>query len=138
MMNPEVVALVQNSWVKVTPIASQAAALFYSNLFTLDPSLKPLFQGDMEEQGKRLMDMIGTAVQKLDNVETVVPALQSLGKRHVRYGVKEEHYKTVGTPLLTTLSQGLGEHFTPQVKEAWTFVYGVMADVMIKAAYPQA
>jgi hypothetical protein len=83
-MNPEVVALVQNSWAKVTPIASQAAALFYSNLFTLDPSLKPLFQGDMEEQGRRLMDMIGTAVQKLDNVETVVPVLQSLRKRHVQ------------------------------------------------------
>jgi hemoglobin-like flavoprotein len=137
-MNPEVVALVQNSWAKVTPIASQAAALFYSNLFTLDPSLKPLFQGDMEEQGRRLMNMIGTAVQKLDNVETVVPVLQSLRKRHVQYGVKEEHYKTVGTALLTTLSQGLSEHFTPQVKEAWTLVHSVMADVMIKAAHHNA
>jgi hemoglobin-like flavoprotein len=137
-MNPEVITLVQNSWAKVTPIASQAATLFYSNLFTLDPSLKTLFQGDMEEQGRRLIDMIGTAVQKLDNVETVVPVLQNLGKRHVRYGVKEEHYKTVGTALLTTLSQGLGEHFTPQVKEAWTLVYSVMADVMIKAAHHTA
>ena len=137
-MNPEVVELVQNSWAEVTPIASQAAALFYSNLFTLDPSLKILFQGDMEEQGKRLMEMIGTAVQKLNNLETVVPVLQSLGKRHVRYGVQEEHYKTVGTALLTTLSQGLGENFTPPVKEAWTLVYGVMADVMIKAAHHNA
>mgnify|MGYP001191850404 CR=1 FL=1 len=137
-MNSEVIQLVQHSWAKVTPIASQAAALFYRNLFTLDPSLKSLFQGDMEEQGKRLMEMIGTAVQKLDNLETVVPVLQSLGKRHVRYGVKEEHYQTVGTALLTTLAQGLGEHFTPQVKEAWTLVYGVMADVMMKAAYHNA
>lgn len=137
-MNPEVLQLVQESWAKVTPIASQAAALFYNNLFTLDPSLKILFQGDIEEQGKRLMEMIGTAVQKLNNIETVVPTLQGLGKRHVRYGVKAEHYQTVGTALLTTLEQGLGEHFTPQVKEAWTFVYGMMADVMIKAAYPQA
>jgi hemoglobin-like flavoprotein len=137
-MNPEVTQLVQESWAKVTPIASQAAALFYSNLFTLDPNLKPLFQGDMEEQGKRLMEMIGTAVDKLDNLDTVVPVLQSLGKRHVRYGVKAEHYQTVGTALLTTLSQGLGEHFTPRVKVAWTLVYGVMADVMIKAAYQHA
>ncbi len=137
-MNSEVIQLVQNSWAKVIPIAPQAAALFYSNLFTLDPSLKTLFQGDMEEQGKRLMAMIGTAVEKLDKVETVVPVLQSLGKRHVRYGVKEEHYKTVGTALLTTLSQGLGENFTPQVREAWTLVYGVMADVMVKAAHHDA
>lgn len=137
-MNFEVIQLVQNSWAQVTPIAPQAAALFYNNLFTLDPSLKSLFQGDMEEQGKRLMGMIGTAVEKLDTLETVVPVLQSLGKRHVRYGVKEEHYQTVGTALLTTQAQGLGEQFTPQVKEAWTFVYGVMADVMIKAAYRHA
>jgi len=53
-------------------------------------------------------------------------------------GCKEEHYKTVGTALLTTLSQGLGENFTPPLKEAWTLVYGVMADVMIKAAYQKA
>jgi len=137
-MNPEVVQLIQESWAKVTPIAPKAAALFYNNLFTLDPSLKPLFQGNMEEQGKRLMEMIGTAVHKLNNLETVVPVLQSLGKRHVRYGVQEEHYKTVGAALLTTLSQGLGENFTPPVKEAWTLVYGVMADVMIKAAYQNA
>jgi len=137
-MNPEVVQLIQESWAKVTPIAPKAAALFYNNLFTLDPSLKPLFQGNMEEQGKRLMEMIGTAVHKLNNLEMVVPVLQSLGKRHVRYGVQEEHYKTVGAALLTTLSQGLGENFTPPVKEAWTLVYGVMADVMIKAAYQNA
>jgi len=137
-MNPEVVQLIQESWAEVTLIAPQAAALFYNNLFMLDPSLKPLFQGNMEEQGKRLMEMIGTAVQKLNNLETVVPVLQSLGKQHVRYGVKEEHYKTVGTALLTTLSQGLSENFTPPLKEAWTLVYGVMADVMIKAAYQKA
>ena len=62
-MNQETITLVQASWKQVLPIAPQAAALFYENLFSADPSLKSLFRGNMEEQGKKLMQMIGAAVQ---------------------------------------------------------------------------
>ena len=137
-MNQNTVDLVQGSWVKVAAIAPQAAALFYSNLFALDPSLKPLFLGDMEEQGEKLMQMIGAAVGKLNDVDSLVPILQSLGKRHVAYGVKNAHYDAVGAALLGTLAQGLGNDFTGPVKEAWTTVYGVMAEVMTDAAGSQA
>lgn len=133
-MQPETIPLVQSSWRQVAAIAPQAAALFYKNLFEADPSLKPLFKGSMEEQGKRLMQMIGAAVGKLDDLPTLVPILQSLGRRHVDYGVAPRHYDTVGAALLLTLQQGLGEAFTPEVESAWTEVYGVMASVMIEAA----
>jgi len=63
-----------------------------------------------------------------------VPVLQALGKRHVGYGVKDAHYQTVGGALLKTLGQGLGEGFTPAVKDAWTAVYGVMVSVMVAPA----
>jgi len=137
-MNPNTVILVQESWKKVAPIAPQAAALFYQNLFTADPSLKVLFKGDMVEQGKKLMQMIGAAVSKLDDLETLVPILQSLAVRHVAYGVKDSHYQTVGAALLKTLEQGLGTEFTAEVKEAWTTVYNLMAEVMISASAAQA
>ncbi len=137
-MNPNTVILVQESWKKVAPIAPQAAALFYQNLFTADPSLKVLFKGDMVEQGKKLMQMIGAAVSKLEDLETLVPILQSLAVRHVAYGVKDSHYQTVGGALLKTLEQGLGTEFTPEVKEAWTTVYNLMAEVMISASAAQA
>lgn len=133
-MKPDVVSLVQESWKKVEAIAPQAAALFYQNLFSADPTLKALFKGDMEQQGQRLMEMIGLAVSKLDALPEVVPVLQNLAKRHVRYGVKEAHYATVGAALLQTLGQGLGEEFTPAVKDAWANMYGTMAEVMIAAA----
>lgn len=132
-MTQDSVNLVQDSWKKVEAIAPQAAALFYQNLFSADPSLKLLFNGNMEQQGQKLMEMIGLAVSRLDHLHEVVPVLQNLAKRHVRYGVKEAHYATVGAALLQTLSQGLGEDFTPTVKEAWGSVYGTMADVMIAA-----
>ena len=135
-MQQHTITLVQDSWQKVAAIAPQAAELFYQNLFAADPSLKPLFKGEMPEQGKKLMQMIGAAVGKLNDLPTLVPILQGLGKRHAGYGVQDSHYQTVGAALLKTLGQGLGADFTEEVKEAWTAVYTVMADVMVAAAKP--
>ena len=133
-MTPKQVELVQTTWEKVVPIADTAAALFYGKLFELDPSLKPLFTSDIKEQGKKLMQMITVAVRGLGDLGKLVPAVQALGRRHVAYGVKDEHYATVGAALLWTLEKGLGDAFTPEVKEAWAAVYGILADTMMKAA----
>jgi hemoglobin-like flavoprotein len=133
-MTPDTVVLVQSSWNQVVPIAPQAAALFYDELFARDPALKPLFRGDMAQQGAKLMQMIGVAVSKLDEPAVLVPALQALGRRHRGYGVAPAHYDTVGAALLATLEKGLGSAFTAEVRAAWTTTYGVMAGVMIEAA----
>jgi methyl-accepting chemotaxis protein len=133
-MHPETIAHVRTSWKKVEAIAPAAAALFYQNLFTAQPSLRALFKSDIEVQGERLMWMIGAAVARLDDLPTLVPVLQQLGVRHAGYGVRDEHYDAVGAALLKTLSQGLGEEFTPAVREAWTGVYGVVAATMVAAA----
>ena len=133
-MTPEQAVLVKNSWALVTPIADKAAELFYGKLFELDPELKSLFKGDMTEQGRKLMAMINTAVNGLDKLEAIVPAVEQLGERHVDYGVKDKDYDTVGAALLWTLEAGLGDAFTPEVKEAWTITYGVLATTMKAAA----
>jgi len=133
-MNETQKKLVQTTWASVIPIADQAAEIFYGKLFDADPSLKPLFKGDMKEQGRKLTQMIGVAVNGLDRLDEIVPAVQALGKRHVAYGVKDSHYDTVGGALLDTLSVGLGPAFTPEVKEAWTTVYTVLSTTMKDAA----
>lgn len=133
-MTPEQVALVRTSFAQVLPIRETAADLFYKRLFELDPSLKPLFKGDMKEQGVKLMTMIGTAVGGLDRLDSIVPAVQALGRRHADYGVRDQHYDTVATALLWTLEKGLGAAFTPDVKTAWTSAYGVLAGTMKEAA----
>jgi nitric oxide dioxygenase len=133
-MTPEQIALVQNSFKKVAPIADQAAAVFYKRLFELDPDLKALFKGDMVEQGKKLMQMISVAVNGLTRLDEIVPAVQQLGKRHVGYGVTQAHYQTVGSALIWTLEWGLGSAFTPRVKDAWVAAYTLLSDAMIEAA----
>lgn len=132
-MKPEQITAVQESWREVESISDQAAALFYERLFTLDPSLQSLFQGDMVAQGKKLMSMIGVAVRGLSRLDSIVPAVEQLGVRHAGYGVKEEDYDTVAAALLWTLGQGLGAHFTDELKQAWTEAYTLLASTM-KAA----
>jgi len=133
-MTPRQVELVQTTWEKCMPIADQAAALFYGKLFELDPELKPLFKTDIKEQGKKLMVIITAAVRGLSDLGKLVPVVEDLGRRHVGYGVKDDHYATVGTALLWTLEQGLGDAFTAEVKEAWATTYGILSSTMQKAA----
>ena len=137
-MTPEDIKLIQTSWTKVLPISEKAAELFYGKLFELDPKVKSLFKGDMKEQGRKLMAILNTAVNSLNDVESIVPALQDMGKRHVDYGVKDEDYDTVGAALIWTLETGLGDDFTEDTKAAWLAVYTLVADTMKAAAAEKA
>ena len=133
-MTPESKTLVKDSWTLVEPIADTAAAMFYGRLFELDPSLRPMFRGDLHEQGKKLMQMITVVVRGLDRLDQLVPAIEALGARHAGYGVRDEHYDTVAAALLWTLEQGLGAAFTAPVKAAWVEAYTLLATVMKRAA----
>jgi len=137
-VNAEQKRLVQTSFEKVAPIADTAAALFYGRLFELDPSLRSLFTTDLQAQGRKLMHMLTLAVRGLDRLDELVPAVQALGLRHAGYGVKPEHYDTVAAALLWTLEKGLGEAFTPDVKEAWVAVYTLLANTMQTATTSSA
>ena len=133
-MTPQQIDILKSSWAKVVPIKDTAAELFYGKLFELDPAVKPLFKGDMKEQGRKLMAAINTVVNGVDNLGPMVPVLQDMGKRHVAYGVTDAHYDTVGAALIWTLGQGLGEAFTPEVKDTWVGAYTTIAGVMKEAA----
>jgi len=133
-MTPRQVELVQQSFLKVTPIADVAASLFYARLFELDPALQKLFSGDMKRQGAMLMNMIGSAVRGLTETKALIPVLTALGRRHSGYGVVDSHYGTVAEALLWTLERGIGDEFTAEVRDAWVAAYTLMATVMQQGA----
>jgi len=60
--------------------------------------------------------------------------VQELGRKHVGYGVKDEHYDKVGAALLFTLEKGLGDDWNDELKGAWTETYTLVAGVMKDAA----
>lgn len=133
-MTKEQVLLVQQTFFKVVPISDLAAQLFYARLFEIDPAVKPMFNGDMQEQGRKLMQMIGMAVTGLSTPNEIVGLVADLGRKHVEYGVVDAHYDSVGSALLWTLGQGLGAEFTPEVETAWAEAYDFLAKVMKDAA----
>jgi hemoglobin-like flavoprotein len=137
-MTPQQISLIQASWTAVVPIQDTAAGLFYQRLFVLDPAVKPLFKGDLQSQGKKLMQALGFIVNSLTRLDEVVPVAQDMARRHVGYGVQPAHYDTVGAALLWTLEQGLGPAFTDETREAWATAYGTLAQVMKDAAYAPA
>jgi len=138
-MTPTQVDMIRTSWTAVEPIGDVAATLFYDRLFELDPALRRLFaRTDMVQQKKILIQTLTVVVKSLDRLDQLVPAIEALGRRHAGYGVRAEHYDTVGAALLWTLSQGLGDAFTPELETAWTEAYSTLASVMIGAADGEA
>lgn len=134
MLNSQQIELVQKSFAKVAPIADTAAKLFYERLFATNPQLRPLFPEEMTDQRGKLMKTLAVAVAGLTKVDSIVPVLQRLGKRHAAYGVEDEHYDIVGETLIWTLKTGLGDEFTDEVRDAWLQTYTIVADVMKAAA----
>jgi hemoglobin-like flavoprotein len=108
--------------------------IFYKRLFELDPKLRPLFEHNIQEQSKKLMATLKMVVDGLDYSHELVASIRSLGRRHVQYGVKEQHYDTVGEALIWALDKALGADFTPAARTAWLTVYNWLAATMKEAA----
>lgn len=128
--------IVRSTFAQVVDDSGSFAALFYKRLFEVDPTLRPMFKGNMYEQGKKLMQILSVAVSSLNNLDTLAPAVHALGARHVKYGVTKEHYAIVGGALVWTLEHFLKAEFTPEVQDAWVAVYTLLAEEATRDAYP--
>jgi hemoglobin-like flavoprotein len=127
------ILLVQHTFRQLRPVSDQVADLFYTRVFELNPELRPMFPSDLRAQGKKLMVALGTTVNGLSDPDRLLPAMDGLARRHVGYGVKPEHFDTVGHALLWALEKGLGPVFTADVKQAWTDAYRFLSSYMLRA-----
>jgi hemoglobin-like flavoprotein len=126
--------LVRTSFSRAERMADVVGLIFYKRLFELDPKLRPLFQNNIQEQSKKLMTTLKMVVDGLDYSNELVASIRSLGRRHVQYGVKEQHYDTVGEALIWALEKGLGPQFSPEARGAWLTIYNWLAATMKEAA----
>ena len=124
------IRLIQSTWRALEPAGAQVGQLFYQRLFELDPNLRALFGADLVQQGDKLVAMLSAVVAGLGRLETLLPTVAELGRRHVRYGVTPAHYDSVGEALLWTLQRGLRQAATAPVMAAWSAAYGVLAAAM--------
>jgi nitric oxide dioxygenase len=137
-MTGEQIKLVQDSYRRVAPFGDVAAGLFYARLFEIYPGLQLLFTGDMAEQCRKLMRIIGLAVNSLDRPDLIVPAARALDAWRVTYGVGGGDHDTMRRALLWALGQGVDDAFTPEVEAAWGEAYAALAAVWQGSACPCA
>jgi len=133
-MTPRQIEIVKLSFAKIMPFKDQAAELFYCRLFELDPSLRLMFRSDLTEQKQKLMVAIAMVVTNLEKMDSLLPTVRELGRRHKTYGVRNRHYDVVGAALLWTLEIGMGSGWTNELAEAWKDAYGRVAKAMIEGA----
>ncbi|MEO8150999.1 MAG: globin family protein [Bacteroidia bacterium] len=127
------IKIIKETWAMVVPSAGEVGPLFYNRLFEIAPETKHMFtRTNIPEQSKKLLAMLSYVISKLDNLENLLEEIAALAKRHVQYGVKEEHYTKVGEALLWTLEKGLGAVWTAEVKDAWVTCYSTLSGAMIQ------
>lgn len=137
-MTPQQVDLVRQSFDAIWPIRRKLAALFYSRFFELAPDAMRLFPDDMERQHLKLMDTIAAIVGALDKREIFQSIISHTGRQHAQFGAKPPHFVVFGDALVWGLERQLGDAFTPELKEAWTTLYGAVQSEMMRAGRLQA
>ena len=133
-MTEEQIILIKKTWKvfrSIDPVL--VGDTFYSKLFSDTPALRKMFPKNMDDQYRKLMDMLSTLVGRLDHLDQLSEDIAAMGRRHVHYGVRPAHYKLVGKALLWTLEQGLGPDWTPNVQAAWIDCYTLLSEAMINA-----
>lgn len=125
---------VQASFELLKERADQFGAAFYERLFATHPQVRVMFALDIAPQSKKLVQMLALVVGSLHQLDTILPAVEILARRHVGYGVKDEHYAVVGETLFWTLAQTLGAAFTDDVKASWSVAYSALSGAMIAAS----
>ena len=134
-LTTEEIKLIKQSWRVFRGIAPAIIGdLFYSKLFTDNPSLRKMFPKQMDEQYKKLIDMLTVIVSRLDNLDQLTSEISGMAQRHVQYGVRPAHYRLVGNALLWTLERGLGKEWNEALQTAWKNCYGILSETMINAA----
>lgn len=135
-MDADKVACIRKTWAQVIGAPEIVGRLFYSRLFAIAPEARGMFPADMRGQEKKLVDTLDFIVDHLDAFEDLLPVARDLAIRHVAYGTLPDHYPAVGSALVETLEQALGDGFTAEDRAAWIEAYTVLSDEMISAAYP--
>ena len=129
-MTREEIVLVQASFAALGSSLDGFAAVLYARLFEKNPIIESIFRGDRTAQEARLTEMLSVVIAWLDRFEELRPALRSLGRRHVTYGVRPKDYPAFEDALLWTLEKFLEARFAPEVKAAWRRFYAAVGGIM--------
>lgn len=129
------IELLEESFDLIAPRGEELVATFYRHLFMADPLLRALFaHTEMARQRTMFLAALVLVRKSLRDLTTLAPALVALGARHRGYGVRPEHYDTVGAVLLATMAEMGGAAWRAEYTAAWAIAYALLRDTMLRGA----
>jgi hemoglobin-like flavoprotein len=132
MISKREIVLIKKSWAIFKKIDTAVVGdMFYRKLFFENPELRKMFPQNMEDQYRKLFDMLNTIVARLEKLDELKGDIVAMAKRHTDYGVKPEHYNMVGIALLYTLQKSLADEWGEEVRSAWINCYAILSGTMI-------
>ena len=107
---------------------------FYARMFRENPELKHIFNMSNQHTGRQkvaLFEAILAYAKNIDNLSALKAAVERIANKHTSFHIQAAHYDIVGHHLIETFRELLGADFTPNIEDAWTTAYGVLADIFI-------
>ena len=133
-MTPAQLELVKASFAKLPDGGAAMAVDFYRNLFELDPSTRTLFATEPAVMSVKFSGELAAIVEAITSFETFAPRVGELAVRHNGYGVRPQHYRTVGQALIRALAAHLDEDWDEELEAAWRRAYNLVSELMMTAA----
>jgi NAD(P)H-flavin reductase/hemoglobin-like flavoprotein len=127
-------AILKQSFAHIEPVAEKAVGYFYARLFIANPELRSMFPLAMDTARKHFLDALARTVWSLDNPLALTEYLRRLAAEHLKFGVREDHYRLLGETLLITLRAFSGGLWTARAQAAWEAAVDHITTVMTQAA----
>lgn len=122
----------ENSFNLLAPRGPELVDRFYAHLFSKHPAVRTMFPDDMNSQKKKLLASLVLVMQNIRQAEKLQQPLTEMGRRHVAYGTKPEHYPVVRDTLVQVMSEMAGDKWNEQLTEDWNTALNVVAGIMIE------
>lgn len=135
MLSERTIEIIKSTVPVLAKQGTEITSHFYKRMFSNHPELLNIFNHTNQQKGRQqtaLATTLYAAAERIDQLETILPAVKQIAHKHRSLGVKKEHYPIVGENLLAAMKEVLGDLATDEIISAWEEAYNEIANVFIE------
>lgn len=134
MLSEKTIALVKSTAPILREHGETLTRHFYQRMFSHHPEVTPFFNPAHQTSGSQQQALAGAIcayAANIDNLEVLGSAVELIAQKHASLQIKPEHYPIVGSHLLASIREVVGESATDEVITAWAEAYEFLARILI-------
>ncbi|KAI0910934.1 flavohemo protein [Ustulina deusta] len=133
-LTPSQIAIVKATAPVLKEHGVTITGLFYKNMLGANPDLRNVFNEANQIGGAQPRALAGAVIAYatyIDDLGKLAAAVERIAHKHASLNIQPEQYPIVGKFLLEAVAAVLGDACTPEIAEAWTAAYAVLAEIFI-------